>query len=42
MEVVIKKLELAMPMQNKKVIETIKKISDSEFPEVEDSNKGTR
>lgn len=42
MDVVIEKLALEMPRQNKKVIETYKQINNDGFPGVEDSEKGTR
>lgn len=42
MDIVVGKLGLEMPQQNKKVIETYKNINSANFPDVEDSEKGTR
>ncbi|HFQ9383849.1 hypothetical protein PTT65_21020 [Serratia ureilytica] len=42
MDIVIGKLELEMPRQNKRVVEKYKNIKEQDFPDVEDSDKGTR
>lgn len=42
MDIVVGKLGLEMPQQNKKVIETYKSLNSDDFPDVEDSEKGTR
>ncbi|MDU6414992.1 hypothetical protein [Mixta calida] len=42
MDIVVGKLGLEMPQQNKKVIETYKHLNNDNFPDVEDSEKGTR